>query len=180
MRGLIITFTAVAGIALSGCSQVSGWLKGGKNATTQQAETDLRTTPTQSYAFSSGAYDVELYDSTVTQTNYSGYEVVLYTNPSSQMSSYVVTDPRDAEFVKLNGTSENSDWRNCEAQSNGYLYISEYDFSLQPDFEVCMRNKGYVLTTEAGAYAVNPISAKTAGLRGYSQPSFSPSSYGYP
>ncbi len=182
MRGSVLTFTACAAIALSGCSQVSGWMKGDKTATAHSSDSHLRGTPRQSYQFSEGAYDVELYETGARQTNYSGYDVVLFDNASVQS---VMADPRDAAFVKLNGNGDNSDWRICETRSSGYLYISEYDFSLQPEFEVCMRNKGYVLATEAGAYAMNPISAQTASLRGYSQsvtsqPVVSQPQYGYP
>lgn len=185
MRRSVLAITACAALAVSGCSQISGWVKGDRNASSQQANANLRNTPGQSYQFSDGDYDVELYETGARQGGYAGYDVVLFDNAKTQLASSLRVDPRDAAFVKLNGTSDNTDWRNCETRSKGYLFISEYDFSLQPEFEVCMRNKGYVLATEAGAYATNPISAQTAGLRGYSQPAMSQPglsqpTYGYP
>ena len=91
-------------------------------------------------------------------------------------------DPRQAEFVRLNGESEAADWQNCETRNRGYLFISEYDFMLNPEFEVCMRNKGYVLTTEYNPGTKQTLSAQTAGLRGmFPQTTFTqpapPSSY---
>ncbi len=180
MRASFLTLTAFAALTLGGCSQVSGWLKGNNHASSQAVEPALRGAPDQSYAFSDAQYDVEIYDTATVQTNYAGYDVVLYESTPVQSVNYTPIDPRDAEFVMLNGVSKDTDWRNCETRARGYLFISEYDFSLDPDFEVCMRNKGYVLATEAGPYAVNPISAKTAGLRGFSQPGFIQSSYNYP
>lgn len=184
MRGSILMLTACAAMTVSGCSQVSGWLKGDDHKASHRSETTLRTTPDQSYQFSDAGYDIELYDTSTAQTAFSGYDVILYegasTQTHTQMISMASSDPRDSAFVKLNGTSDNSDWRNCETLSSGYLFISEYDFSLQPEFEVCMRNKGYVLVSEAGSYAVNPISAQTAGLRGYSQPAVVQPRYSYP
>jgi len=91
-------------------------------------------------------------------------------------------DPRDAGFVKLNGKSEAIDWRNCETLSRGYLFISEDDFRLDPEFEVCMRNKGYVLSTESGP-TTNEVLTAQVYQPTYSSPStYQPSSYssGYP
>lgn len=163
------------------------------------AEVSLRTTPQQSYQFSEGAsqenygqenYDVEIYDASsqyaATQyTNsqytspqygvspYAGFGVELFkSQPAYGVSAY--TDPREAEFVSLNGESNIADWQNCETQHRGYLFASEYDFSLNPSFEVCMRNKGYVLTSEYGPSSKQILNAQTARLRGpiqYGQPS---------
>lgn len=181
MRTLIktslLSTLAVTGLGLSGCSQISSIFKG-KSKTTSSAEqaTTVRTTPTQDYSFGDDTFEVELYEAPV---NYAGYEVVLYTPVSNYLSEPV--DPRDAAFVKLNGHSEVADWRNCETRHRGYLFMSEYDFTLDPNFEVCMRNKGYVLSAEAGGYGSNPISAQTAGLRGYSASTYpTTSSYSYP
>lgn len=165
MRVSTMATLLVAGLTLSGCSQISSLWKGSsKTATTSQQDTSLRTTPDQFYAFG---------DATTSIPNFAGYDVILYESAVRQQA--VFTDPREAAFVRLNGQSQATDWRNCESQHRGYLYLSEYDFRLDPNFEVCMRNKGYVLTTEAGYFDSNPISAKTAGLRGYSSPNFTQS-----
>lgn len=177
IKTTLLSTLAVTGLGLSGCSQISSIFKGkSKTTTSAQQATTLRTTPTQDYGFGNDAFEVDLYEAPV---NYAGYEVVLYSPQPSYQSTPV--DPRDAAFVKLNGQSEAADWRNCETAHRGYLFISEYDFTLDPNFEVCMRNKGYVLSAEAGGYGSNPISAQTAGLRGYSASTYpTSSSYSYP
>ncbi len=196
MRGLTLALTTCAALTLGGCSQISGWLAGSENSNAHYhtyengVQQTIRTTPSQSYQFtdvdytdtvysnstysdvsySGVGYDSDVYDTHTSQTNFSGYDVVLYDGMHGSNTIHTPVDPREAEFVKLNGDSDDTDWRNCEIMSRGYLFMSEYDFMLDPDFEVCMRNKGYVLATEAGSYAVNPVSAKTAGLRsGFSQ-----------
>lgn len=164
MRVSTMATVLVAGLTLSGCSQISSLWKGSsKTASSAQQDATLRTAPAQDYAFG---------DANASVPNFEGYDVVLYESAVTQQA--VFTDPREAAFVKLNGQSQTTDWRNCESQHRGYLYLSEYDFRLDPNFEVCMRNKGYVLTTEAGYFDSNPVSAKTAGLRGYSTAGFQP------
>lgn len=180
MRTLGLVLVAVTGLGVSGCSQVSSVFKKKPHYHTDDgtvvltdSEASLRTTPQQPYQFADQSYDVEIYDGASQYMNsvsqYAGYGVDFYTSqPSYGIGSF--TDPRETEFVKLNGTSQAADWQNCETRHYGYLYISEYDFRLDPGFEVCMRNKGYVLTTEAGTLSKTTLSAKTAGLRGVSQP----------
>ena len=85
-------------------------------------------------------------------------------------------DPREAAFVKLNGDSESTDWRYCEITSRGYLFLSDHDLRLHPNFEVCMRNKGYVMTSELGSYSTDALTAQNSGLRGYAQAQINSSS----
>jgi hypothetical protein len=171
MRIKILTVMALTGLGLSGCSL---WTKSDTADKTAQSETGLRSTPGQAYAFDGQVYDVEIYD---TASRYAGYDVEL--NDASQYYYYGYNDtglrpltvvetfnPRDAAFVKLNGTSNAADWQTCESRHNGYLRLSDYDVRLDPAFEVCMRNKGYVLTTEAGYSSKPSLNAKNAGLRG--------------
>ena len=174
MRTLMIATIAITGLGLSGCSQISNlWKKSDKANSNTYADNSLRTTPQQAYQFDGQTYDVEIYDSA---SQYAGYAVELYdTQPSYNAVAY--SDPRQAEFVKLNGQSQAADWQNCETRHRGYLFLSEYDFSLNPSFEVCMRNKGYVLSTEYGPVSKPTLTAQTAGLRG-SQPA--PAYSGYP
>lgn len=196
MRTLGLVVIAMTGLGLSGCSQVSGIFGKKKphyhneDGTVVYVDETLRTTPQQTYQFPDQSYDVDVYDgasqyghtsqySSATQydstSHYAGYGVELY----NQQAAYVppFADPRDTEFVMLNGKSEASDWRYCETVSRGYLYASEHDFRLDPDFEVCMRNKGYVMTTESGPTSKQILSAQTAGLRGVFQSQPSTSSY---
>jgi len=206
MRTIGLIAIAITGLGLSGCSQVSSIFKkkphyhtgDGTAVYTDNAST-LRTTPQQAYQFADQSYDVDIYDSSsqystgytttnasyTTTSQYAGYGVELYGRPSSY-SVAAVSDPRDAEFVMLNGESNIADWQNCETQHRGYLYASEYDFRLNPGFEVCMRNKGYVLTTEYGASSKQALNAQSARLRGpvqyqyASQPIISQPSSSYP
>jgi len=191
MRAIGLVAIAITGLGLSGCSQISNAFKKKPHYHTDDgtvvytgAENSLRTAPQQSYAFAEQSYDVDIYDSAsqysahttapeyTSISQYAGYEVELYGNQSNYSVS-AFTDPRDAEFVSLNGEAEATDWRHCEAINRGYLFISEYDFSLNPGFEVCMRNKGYVLSSEYFAGSKQTLTAQSAGLRGvYPNPTF--------
>lgn len=181
MRTVELAIVSLIGLGLSGCSQISNAFQKKPHYHTNDGtviytdnEAGLRSSPVQPYQFADQNYDVEIYDGASqyysNTSQYSGYGVELYGSQAAYTHHVMSTDPREAEFVKLNGASEASDWQNCETRHKGYLYLSEYDFSLNPGFEVCMRNKGYVLTTEAGPTSNQALSAKTAGLRGYSQP----------
>ena len=171
MRIRTLTVIALTGLGLSGCSL---WTKSDSADTLAQTDTSLRTTPQQNYQFDGQAYDIEIYD---TASRYASYDVDLY-NPSQYyyygyndrgsrpLIVANVTDPRDSAFVKLNGPSQASDWQNCETRHRGYIFMSESDMRLSPEFEVCMRNKGYVLSAEYGPSSKTALTAKTAGLRG--------------
>ena len=177
MRILGLVAVGLAGLSLAGCSQVSSVFKKKPhyhtaNGTTVYVNDDatLRTTPAQTYQFSdqsssySGGTEYVYANAAPSDYGYLGRNVELYNSQPTQFTpSY--SDPRDAEFVSLNGESKIEDWRNCEVVNRGYLWISEYDFSLLPSFEVCMRNKGYVLATEYGAISKPTLSANSARLR---------------
>jgi hypothetical protein len=193
MRILGLMVLGITGLSVSGCSQISSVFKKKPHYHTADGTavyvneaTGLRTASQQTYGFADQSYEVDIYDSAFTHTQnlgysagteyvyandsvseyaYGNYQVELFNSPVSYaVAPY--SNPREAEFVKLNGESKAEDWRNCETLNRGYLWMSEFDFSLHPGFEVCMRNKGYVLTTEYG-YSTQPsLSAKSAGLRG--------------
>jgi len=192
MRSLGLVLIAATALSLSGCSQISSifgkkkphyhtadgsavYVDSANTATTfvDNSYTDpaLRSTPSPVYQFADQSY--------TGASQYAGYGVELYSaQPRTAYVAPAFADPRDTQFVKLNGESELSDWQNCETLNRGYLFISEYDFRLDPGFEVCMRNKGYVFTTEAGPTTTQVLSAQTAGLRRSFQPSTP--SYSYP
>ena len=154
------------------------------------SEASLRTTPQQSYQFAKDSYQDSYQGSyqdryvtspqyasptykgtqtaaaQYTSSPFSGYSVELYNAQPASHSAVSFSDPRDAEFVKLNGGSNIVDWQNCETQHRGYLFASEYNFSLNPEFEVCMRNKGYVLTSEYRSSSKEVLNAQKARLRG--------------
>lgn len=174
----VLAVLIISVFGLSGCSQISSlWKSKSETSTITEAET-LRSTPEQSYGFGDNVVVADHYGTT--SSSYAGYDVELYdnapqyyygseTNSHNSVVSASYTDPREAAFVKLNGQSESVDWQNCENLHQGYLYLSEYDFRLEPNFEVCMRNKGYVLTTELGSYSTQALTAQNSGLRGYAQ-----------
>ena len=183
MRIKTLAVIGLMGMGLSGCSL---WSKSDKTANSAQivhSDANLRTTPQQAYKFVDQAYDVDINDAASnympynysSASKYAGYRVELYDTRSSYVTP-AFTDPRQTEFVMLNGESETADWQNCETRNRGYLFMSEFDFMLDPGFEVCMRNKGYVLTTEYNAGSKRTLNAQTAGLRGrFPSPSHSSS-----
>lgn len=186
-KNILISVFAVSAIGLSGCSQISSIFKGKSKTNTHVENTvttgqgvysvpDTVVTPTDSYTQSStygsvssyAGYDVELYNTSIyhnPQTFYYGSDTE--SRPSLRVANKI--DPREAAFVKLNGDSESTDWRYCEITSRGYLFLSDYDLRLHPNFEVCMRNKGYVMTSELGSYSTDALTAQNSGLRGYAQ-----------
>jgi len=166
MRIRTLTVIALTGLGLSGCSL---WTKSDTAETTAYSDAGLRSTPGQAYQFDGQTYDVEIFDSAsqyASTSQFSGYDIELY--DSSQYYYYGYNDaglrpltvvetfnPREAGFVKLNGTSQATDWRNCERQNNGYLRVSE----------------------EAGFTSNSVLSAQTVGLRGtYPQSSYNSTS----
>jgi len=192
MRHLGLIAITVTGLGLSGCSQISNPLSKRPHYHTADnsivytdVEDSLRTTPQQSYQFSEQGYGstgyttledpIIGYHSVGTEytyaspssnvSQYTGYDIELY-NSQPSYGGVTFSDPRDTEFVKLNGESEILDWQNCETRNRGYLFMSEYDFSLNPGFEVCMRNLGYVKSTEYAPGSKQVLNAQTAKLRG--------------
>jgi uncharacterized protein YceK len=199
MRNLTIAILAVTGVGLSGCSQVSSIFKkkphyhtaDGTAVYVNDTQEALRTPPVQDYQFADQSYggSYTLPSETVNasyrttsayqSSPYEGFGVELFNSqPSYNYTPIAPVDPRNAEFIMLNGDGNISDWQNCETLNRGYLYASEYNFSLNPEFEVCMRNKGYVLTTEHGPHSKQVLSAQTARLRSsFPTSSFQSSSY---
>lgn len=76
--------------------------------------------------------------------------------------SAVIADPASIAFVRLNGDTNLQDWRTCENLHRGYWLVDAAGGRLNPDFEVCMRNKGYVREAEMAFYGFVP----TAAVRG--------------
>jgi len=184
----LIAGLAMSSLTLGGCAQIGqaadGVWSGTKSvanfvAKPFKSKDGLRDAPEQAYAFGETEYEVEIFEPVETQTDFIEFDVVLYdtsalrTGPAASYA--VLEDPRDAAFIKLNGESRDSDWLNCEIQHRGYLFITEGDFRLDPNFEVCMRNKGYVLSTEAGPIVGKPLTADRNGLAAGASPA-----YGYP
>ena len=63
-----------------------------------------------------------------------------------------IASPDSIAFVRLNGESSMQDWQNCEMIHRGYWLIDAAGGRINPDFEVCMRNKGYVRESELAVY----------------------------
>ena len=76
-------------------------------------------------------------------------------------------------FVKLNGDSSMRDWQTCENLHMGYWLIDAAGGRIDPKFESCMRNKGYVLESELALYGLNgqtPVTAPRSAPGGYAYP----------
>jgi len=145
-------------------------------------------TPGQPYRFG----DDEMFTTTVNGSGKAGefyqntteYDVVFYDQPAGlrrTAASYTpVSDPRDVAFISLNGETRPADWQNCERTHRGYLYASDSILRLSPMFEVCMRNKGYVLTTELGVSSSQGLTAASAGQSRQFTPYTPAQTYTYP
>ena len=188
MRILGIVAVSLVGLSLGGCSQLSGLFKKKPHYHTNDGAavyshvgTSLRGTPAQTYDFAASRADYGGFDNgapfvddfeysggteyiyasdNAAQSRYAGYQIEFFNFQGSSRAA--LADPRQTEFVKLNGESNAQDWKTCEILNRGYLWASEYDFSLNPDFEVCMRNKGYVLSTEYGRSSKPTLTAQSA------------------
>ena len=202
MRILGSIAIGMIGLSLSGCSQLSGLFKSNPASQTSDAsvvktrsDASLRVTPEQTYEFEASNADISGFGVEFPFSDdfeYSGGTEYIYASDDEAGSEYedyvdyagyeieffntaVRSDPRQAEFVKLNGESNSEDWKSCETINRGYLWVSEYDFTLNPGFEVCMRNKGYILSTEYGQSSKSTLNAQSAGLGdGYPQRSSRP------
>lgn len=55
----------------------------------------------------------------------------------------------DLSYVKIGGGSKMADWRACEVSSDGYFRLDGTRFAVNPDFDLCMRSRGYISEAEA-------------------------------
>ncbi len=79
-----------------------------------------------------------------------------YTQGTTPEPVRAATAPADSlAFVKLNGDSSMADWQTCENLNLGYWLIDAAGGRIDPKFESCMRNKGYVLESELALYGLN-------------------------
>ncbi|WP_409432486.1 hypothetical protein ACJ3XI_09785 [Litorimonas sp. RW-G-Af-16] len=191
-RKHVLIAALIAATALSGCSQISktadslwGGTKSAAKFVSSPVTKLLRDTPEQDYQFDDADYEVVLYEPEATPVyNDNDYVVELYDTPAlrpAPVQTYVMaSDPRDVSFVRLNGESDVSDWRSCEMLHKGYLFTDETSLMLNPEFEVCMRNRGYVVEAEVAQYGTygTGIDADKAG---FARPATSyTSGYSYP
>jgi len=168
-NGVKLVASIAVVVGLSGCAQVSktadklwGGTKSAAKFVSSPVTKLLRGSPDQDYvfvedAYSSENYEVELYETPLAMTanNFTGGDVELYDMPAlrpAPVQTYAMSNPREVSFVRLNGNSEASDWRYCETMNKGYLFASQTEFRVNPEFEVCMRNKGYVMESEVAHY----------------------------
>ena len=52
-------------------------------------------------------------------------------------------------YVKLSGGTSISDWQSCQSEAGGYIQPAQNGFTIRPDFDYCMRVKGYIPEGEA-------------------------------
>lgn len=57
----------------------------------------------------------------------------------------------DISFVKIGGGSDMADWQACESLAGGLFTMNATGYDILPEFEQCMRAKGYTTETEAEA-----------------------------
>ncbi|MGB6230453.1 MAG: hypothetical protein WBF53_10045 [Litorimonas sp.] len=159
---------SVAGDVWGGTKQVASWVA-------SPVTSLLRDTPDTEYAFAAndegGDADTAVTFASTTSP-YAGGTVELYDTSafadaphgiSQSSGTYAVAEaaaPISAEpvqsisFVRLDGGPLSfSDWQSCEASSGGYWSVDAQGGRMNPKFEVCMRNKTYVLETERASYA---------------------------
>ena len=55
----------------------------------------------------------------------------------------------DLSYVKIGGGSDMTDWQNCQRENGQYMRPSGDGFQIDPGFDLCMRNKGYLTEQEA-------------------------------
>ena len=55
----------------------------------------------------------------------------------------------DLSYVKIGGGSKISDWQSCEGQAGSYFLTTATGFLVAPEFDSCMRSKGYKPEAEA-------------------------------
>ncbi len=75
-----------------------------------------------------------------------------YTRTQIQAESHAenqVQSNQDISFVKIGGGSNMSDWTSCQQQSGSYYQMTKTSYRIDPNFENCMRGKGYKLESEA-------------------------------
>ena len=193
-RAFILTALLAASSSLSGCAMIGDFadrtwngvksVAGGDGART--ADT-LRDAPDQPYVFADGADtlpDTVAYadarspalqsppayvPSSSYPTTLAGYDTGLYYGAeAAQVPTAAIATPGELSYVRLNGNSDMQDWRNCEIMHRGYWLVDAAGGRINPEFEVCLRNKGYVRESELAVY----------GLRGQ-QPVRGANAYGY-
>lgn len=111
------------------------------------------TYPASTYAASSAPYASR----TVATGQFYGVD-----EATDAIQTAAIAPPESLSYVRLNGESRMSDWENCERLHNGYWRIDAAGGRIDPGFEVCMRNKGYVRESELALYGFD-AGARIAG-----------------
>lgn len=55
----------------------------------------------------------------------------------------------DMSYVKMSGSTSISDWQSCQAQAGSYIQPQGAGFVIHPNFDGCMRQRGYIPEREA-------------------------------
>ena len=177
-RATLLSIILAGGAALPGCAQIgsaadAAW-SGTKSAArfvSRPFRGELRDAPEPTYQF---ANDADTLPDTVSYASGRApharsaeafaptgasasrpapYSTGNYYGTASDVSAVAtVAAPTELSYVRLNGQSSMQDWRNCEVMHRGYWLVDAAGGRINPDFEVCMRNKGYVRESELAAY----------------------------
>ncbi len=62
-----------------------------------------------------------------------------------------VQNQPDISFVKVGGGSNMNDWVSCQQRAGHYFQMTRTGYRIDPNFENCMRSKGYKPESEAKA-----------------------------
>lgn len=88
----------------------------------------------------------------IKNTQYSYTDVAQPPFMGSQTASDLYEELPDLSYVKLTGSPTAIDWKDCQAQAGGYIIADHTGFRVRPDFDYCMRVKGYVPEREAARF----------------------------
>lgn len=71
-----------------------------------------------------------------------------YLQPTPQQQAHAQDD---ISFVKIGGGSDMKDWKSCQQSAGNYFQMTDSGYRIDPNFENCMRSKGYKPENEAQA-----------------------------
>lgn len=70
---------------------------------------------------------------------------------TSQTVQSSPSNAQDVSYVKMGGGSDMADWQACETLAGGLFVIDTSGYEVDPQFDACMRARGYKTEREAQA-----------------------------
>lgn len=71
--------------------------------------------------------------------------------PVQPLASPPASNDKDVSYVKMGGGSNIADWQACETLAGGFTVTNLESFSVEADFDRCMRARGYKTEQESQA-----------------------------